>query len=139
MWQCINHCTFNPSSVHILKSHIVCAIICFVVVAGPLAMGSLLAFVSRHAVVMPHLWICPRLSSILFSFMWPLHCSIVHSAQHKKSRGTFCTKGDSLRYGGMPGGILCPRAICPGGGVGHSAWGKILPTRLRLRSTYVYV
>ena len=64
---------------------------------------------------------------------------IVHvcrSAQNDKRRGTFCTKGD---YSGMFGGILYPRAICPGGMVGHSAWGEILPSRLTLRSTYVYV
>ena len=69
MWQCISHCTFNPSSFHILGLHIICAIICSVVVAGPLVMGSLLAFLSRYDFVMPYLWICPRLSSVLFSFM----------------------------------------------------------------------
>ena len=41
--QCISHCTFDPSSVHILGFHIVCAVICFVVVGGPPAKGSLLA------------------------------------------------------------------------------------------------
>ena len=58
-----------------------------------------------------------------FKLTCSFHCSIVHSAQHHESRGTFCTKGDCLCYGRMSWGILCPRAICPGGGVGHSTWG----------------
>ena len=38
----------------------------------------------------------------------------MHSAQHNEHRRTFCTKGDSLHYGGMSRGTLCCRAICPG-------------------------
>ena len=41
---CISPCTFNPSSVHVLQLHIVCTVICFVVVAGPAVKGSLLTF-----------------------------------------------------------------------------------------------
>ena len=84
--------------------------ICSVVVACPLVMGSLLAFLSRYDFVMPYLWICPRLSSVLFSFMLDTSNRPVHSI------APLCTLPRTTRVGGhfaLRGTMVeCPGKYC---------------------------